>query len=412
MTPAKWSDSPKSLVNVTIAISLTLINWYEYPAVNRYYFDHNATTPVAPEVLAALVPALTEVYANASSVHQDGQLARQRLEAARLQVCVLLGCQPRELVFTSGGTESDNLAILGAVRASAKPRKHVITTAIEHPAVLSACAQLEREGVEATYVQPDKLGWIDPDRIRGALKSGTVLISVMHVNNETGVIQPVAEIGRIAREASVLYHSDGVQAAGKILIRVEDLNVDLYSISAHKFCAPKGAGALFVRTGVTLQPLQFGGRHERSRRAGTENVPGAIAMGAAATLPSPDLAGLRDRLERTVLDRVPDVTVNGLGAPRVANTTNLCFEGIEGEAMVIALDLRGFAVSSGSACSSGAVEPSHVLSAMGLPPEMARSSLRFSLGRGNTAGQVDALIEAIAASAAHLRRLSPAYSHV
>ncbi len=379
--------------------------------MNRFYFDHNATTPVSPEALAALVPALGEVYANASSVHQDGQLARQRLEEARTRVCAMLGCDTKELVVTSGGTESDNLAILGVVRASNKARRHVITTAIEHPAVLNACGQLEREGVEVTYVQPDRHGWIDPDRVRRHITPHTVLISVMHVNNETGVIQPLAEIGRIAREPGIPFHSDGVQAAGKVPVDMAALNVDLYSISAHKFYAPKGVGALFVRSGVDVQPLQFGGRHERSRRAGTENVPGAIAMGAAAEIASPSPGVLRDRLERMVLDRVPDVTVNGAGAPRVSNTTSLCIDGIEGEAMVIALDLRGFAVSSGSACSSGAVEPSHVLLAMGLRPEQAKSSLRFSLGRGNTEEQVDALVEAIAASAAHLRRLSPTYAH-
>jgi cysteine desulfurase len=382
--------------------------------VQRYYFDHNATTPVTPDVAAVWAAAVRDVFGNPSSVHREGQQARQQLEVARAQVSSLLSCHPHELMITSGGTESDNLAILGTVRAARQPRRHVITTAVEHPAVLNACAQLEREGVEVTYVQPGGDGSVDPDAILRQVRPHTILISVMHANNETGVIQPVEEIGRIAREAGVLFHSDGVQVPGRIPVRVSGLAVDLYSLSAHKLYGPKGVGALFVRRGVELQPLQFGGRHERGRRAGTENAPGVIAMGAAAAAPGdPQLvAVLRDRLEQHVLDSVADVAVNGAGAPRLPNTTNLRFEGIDGEAMVIALDLRGFAVSSGSACSSGAVEPSHVLLAMGLTKEQARSSVRFSLGRGNTIGQVDALVEAIGAAVAHLRRLSPAYCHV
>jgi len=384
--------------------------------LSRYYFDHNATTPVLPEVMQALLPALTEVYGNPSSVHQDGQTARQRLEAARLEICVLLHCPTRDLVLLSGGTEGDNLALFGALRASTRDRRHLITTAIEHPAVLNACAQLEQEGVEVTYLEPSPQGLIEPGAVARALRPETVLVSVMHANNETGVVQPLEEIGRIAREAGVLVHSDGVQAAGKIPVDLASLPVDLYTISAHKFYAPKGTGALYVRQGVTLKPIQYGGRHERSRRAGTENVPGIVAMGAAARLAAQDLgseqarmAGLRDRLEEGIVSQIPDARVNGRGAPRVPNTTNIAFDGVDGEAMVIALDLRGFALSTGSACSSGAVEPSHVLTAMGLSREVARSSLRFSLGRLNTGEQVDQLIEAVAAAAAHLRRLSPTY---
>ncbi len=383
----------------------------------RVYFDHNASTPVSAEVLAVYVAALRDVAANASSVHQDGQLARQRLEQARAQVAGLLGCGPKEVVFTSGGTESDNLAILGAVRAStARPGRHVVTTAIEHPAVLNACKQLEREGVEVTYVAPERDGWVSPEAVRAAVRPETALISVMHANNETGVIQPVAEIGRIAREAGILFHSDGVQAAGKIPVAVADLGVDLYSISGHKLNAPKGVGALYVRKGVTLQPLQFGGRHESGRRAGTENVPAAVALGAAAEHVRAGLADharlysqVRYRIERRVAGEIPHVMVNGWTAPRLPNTVNIAFDGVEGEAMVIALDLRGFAVSSGSACSSGAVEPSHVLMAMGLAPEQAKASLRFSVGLGNTVEQADALVDAIALSCVHLRRLSPVY---
>lgn len=367
--------------------------------------------------MAVFQETVRDCFGNPSSVHRDGQFARQRLEQARAQVAGLLGCDPKEIVFTSGGTESDNLAVLGAVRACTKPRKHVITTAIEHPAVLNACGQLEREGVAVTYVQPSPEGVVDPEAIRRQIRPETVLISVMHVNNETGAIQPVEAISALAREAGVLFHVDGVQAAGRLPLSMNAIGADLYSVSAHKFYAPKGAGALYVRKGVKVQPLQFGGRHERERRAGTENVPGAVAMGAAAewlrcNLESEAgrLAELRDRFEKGILSRVPNTAVNAGRAPRAPNTSNILFEGVEGEAMVIALDLRGFAVSSGSACSSGAVEPSHVLRAMGLNTEQAKSCVRFSLGRQNTAGQVDALMEAVAEAAAHLRRLSPTYT--
>ncbi len=385
--------------------------------VRRFYFDHNATTPVSQSVLEVLVAALLEVPGNASSIHQDGQLAKQHLETARREVALLVGCEPKELVFTSGGTEADNLAILGSVYASSAPRKHVVTTAIEHPAVLNPCRELERSGVSVTYVRPGPGGRIDPDDIRRALRPETVLVSVMHANNETGTLQPIAEIAAIAHEAGALMHSDGVQAAGKIPVNVESLGVDLYSISGHKFYATKGIGALYVKTGTQLRPIQFGGKHERERRPGTENVPCAVAMAKAAavahsTLPleTGRLEALRDRLETGILARVPDSGVNGGGLARTPNTTNIYFDGLEGEALVISLDLKGFAVSSGSACSSGAVEPSHVLLAMGLPPERARASLRFSLGHTNNEEQVDALIEAVAESAAHLRKLSPTYT--
>ncbi len=385
--------------------------------MNRFYFDHNASTPVSQEVLEVVVPVLLEVHGNASSIHHEGQVARQRLESARRQVADLLGCQAKELVFVSGGTESDNLAIFGTLRQSGGGSRHLITTTIEHPAVLNACAQLQQEGVKVTYVGVGSAGVVDPEDVRRAIEPSTRLISVMHVNNEIGTIQPIGEIAKIANEAGVPMHSDGVQAAGRLAVNLAELGVDLYSISAHKMYAPKGAGALYVRKGTKLAPMLYGGRHEQQRRAGTENVPGAVAMGAAAAWmkqhqrgESIRLAALRDRLERGILDRVRDVSVNAAGPSRAANTTNLCFDGIEGESMVIALDLRGFAVSSGSACSSGAIEPSHVLTAIGLPRDRAKSSLRFSLGRANTAEQVDALVDAVAASAAHLRKLSPEYA--
>lgn len=386
--------------------------------MQRFYFDHNATTPVSPEVLETAVACLGQVYGNASSIHHFGQAAKQRLEMARRQIAALIGCQPREIVFVSGGTEADNLALFGTVRHAARnaghaPR-HVITTAIEHPAVLHACAQLEREGVAVTYVPVGADGIVDPDDIRRALRADTVLVSAMHANNELGTVQPVAEIAAIAREAGAYVHVDGVQALGKIPVDVDALGVDLYSVSGHKIYAPKGIGALYVRRGTRLGAILFGGHHERERRPGTENVPGAAAFGCAAELAGARLetdarriGELRDRLESAILERIPHTGVNGNRAARTPNTTNIYFDGLEGEAMVIALDLRGFAVSSGAACSSGAVEPSHVLTAIGLGAERARASIRFSLGRANTSEQVDALVEAVAASVAHLRKLSP-----
>ena len=370
------------------------------------YFDHNATSPVAPEVLRELARDMAEVYGNASSIHYYGQAARQKLEGARRQVAQLIGCDAKEIVFTSGGTEADNLASLGTVPAGG----HIVTSTVEHPAVMNTCMHLEREGVAVTWLPVNATGLVDPDDVRRALRPQTALISVMHANNETGVMQPIREIARVEREAGVAMHCDGVQTVGRMALDVNELGVDLLSLSGHKFGAPKGVGALYVRRGVTVRPLLHGGRHERERRAGTENVPGAVSLGRAAALRTAAWQGLetlRDRLERGVQARVPGAVVIGAGSPRLGNTSNIRFEGVEGEAMVIGLDLRGFAVSSGSACSSGAVEPSHVLLAMGLSREQARSSVRFSLGPGNTVEQVDALMEAVGESAAHLRRISP-----
>ena len=382
--------------------------------MQHFYFDHNATTPVPPEVLETVVECLGQVYGNASSIHHFGQAAKQRLENARRQVAASMGCQPREIVFVSGGTEADNLALFGVVRQAKGASRHVVTTAIEHPAVLNACAQLEREGVAVTYVPVGADGMVDPDHIRRALRPDTVLVSVMHANNELGTVQPVAEIAAIARDAGAYMHSDGVQALGKIPVDVDALGVDLYSVSGHKVYAPKGIGALYVRRGTRLGAIAFGGHHERERRPGTENVPGAAAFGCAAELAGEHLEAearrvgeLRDRLESAILERIPHTGVNGHRTARTPNTANIYFDGLEGEALVIALDLRGFAVSSGAACSSGAVEPSHVLTAIGLAADRARASIRFSLGRGTTAEQVDALVEAVAASVAHLRKLSP-----
>ena len=381
--------------------------------MQHFYFDHNATTPIVPEVLETAVSCLGQVYGNASSIHHFGQAAKQKLEAARRQIAALIHASPAEVVFTSGGTEADNLAILGVVRAAGRPNAHLITSAIEHSAVLASSGQLEREGVAVTRLPVGANGAVNPEDIRRALRPETVLVTIMHANNELGTVQPIAEIARIAHDAGVPMHVDGVQALGKIAVDVDALGVDLYSMSGHKLYAPKGVGALYVRKGTRIAPIAFGGHHERDRRPGTENVPGIAAFGAAAELAgrtlaaeSERLAALRDRLETGVLGRISSTGVNGARWNRTPNTSNIYFDGVDGEAMVIALDLRGFAVSTGSACSSGAIMPSHVLTAIGLSADRARSSLRFSLGRSNDAEQVDALVDALEASVTHLRRIS------
>lgn len=377
--------------------------------VNRYYFDHNATTPVCPEALEAMMPLLTDVYGNASSIHYFGQSARHKLDDARRQIAALLGAKSAdEVVFTSGGTESDNLALFGIARNG-----HAITTTVEHPAVLRACGELR----SVTYVGVDRNGVVDLDELRAAIRPDTKIISVMHASNELGVIQPITEIAAIARQAGVVMHSDGIQTAGKIPVNVRELGVDLYSISGHKIYAPKGIGALYIRKSVNLAPMLHGGSHEHKRRAGTENVAGAVAMGRAAQLMMDEGAAeasreavLRDRFERAVLDRIADSYVNGAGAPRTPNTSNIRFDGIDAEPLLIALDLKGFAISAGSACSSGKSEPSHVLTAIGLTKEQARSSIRVSMGRSNTIEEVDALVDAVVECVAHVRKMAPAYA--
>lgn len=382
--------------------------------MRRVYLDNNATTPVLPEVVEAMRPYYGEHFGNASSIHHHGQETRAAVERARESVAKLLGCRPAEVVFTSGGTEGDNLAIFGLVR----PGDHVITSTIEHHAVLNSCKHLQEGGVEVTYVPVDGRCLIYPDEVRRALRSNTKLVTVMMANNETGVVQPVEEIGKICAEADVYFHTDAVQAAAKVPIRVKEIGCDLLSISGHKMHAPQGVGALYVRKGTVLEPLFYGGSHERSRRAGTENVPGIVGLGNAAEFAMKAFANaedravtaLRDRLEAAILDKVDSAGVNGAGAPRVPNTTNIYFDYIEGEALVIALDLKGLAVSTGAACSSGAIEPSHVLTAMGLRPDRARASLRFSLGKQNTADDIDFAIQLVPASVERLRELSPLYN--
>jgi cysteine desulfurase len=379
--------------------------------MQRVYLDNNATSPVLPEVLEAMRPYFSEHFGNASSIHHHGQETRAAVERARESVAKVLGSRAAEIVFTSGGTEADNLAIFGL----AKPGDHIITSTIEHHAVLHSCRCLEEMGCEVTYVPVDGAGLLSPDDVRQALRPKTKLITVMMANNETGVLQPVDEIGRVAAEADVYFHTDAVQATAKVPIDVNRIGCDLLSISGHKMHAPQGVGALYVRKGTLLRPLFYGGRHERGRRAGTENVPAVVALGRASELAKQglengtvqEIAALRDHLEKEILQAVDAAGVNGEGAPRIPNTTNIFFDYIEGEAMVIALDLKGLAVSTGAACSSGAIEPSHVLTAMGLSPDRARASLRFSLGKQNAPEDVDFALSLIPEAVGRLRELSP-----
>ena len=382
--------------------------------MRRVYFDHNATTPVDREVLEAMLPYFSEEYGNASSIHSVGQSARKAVEQAREQVAALIGARATEITFTSGGTESDNLAIFGTVAADERPRKHVITTQIEHHAVLNACQALQAQGVEVTFLPVSADGVVEPDAVRRVLRPETVLISVMHANNELGTVQPLEEIGRIAAEADVYFHTDAVQSAGKLPIDVKHLGADLLAISAHKLYGPKGVGALYAGGATRLKPLLYGGHHERDRRPGTENVAGIVGLGKAAEVARKKLetegtrvAALRDRLEQGLLAAIPQSRVNGGRARRTPNTTNITFSFIEGEALVIALDLKGLQCSTGAACSSGAVEPSHVLMAIGLEPAEARASLRFSLGRANTEDDVKFALSMVPGVVEHLRKLSP-----
>lgn len=373
----------------------------------RAYFDHNATTPVREEVLRAMWPVYSEAFGNASSIHHYGQKARQLFEQARRQVATLINATAEEIVFTSGGTESNNLAIFGL--APDTPG-HFITSAIEHPAVLECTRELQRLGHEVTLLPVGEEGIVDPTDLARAIRPNTWAVSLMAVNNEIGSIQPISEAGRICKEHGVPLHCDAVQAPGRIEVDVRDWNVDQLSLSGHKLYGPKGVGALFVRKGLSLRKRTFGGRHERDRRPGTENVPAAVGMGAAAEQINRIDPSLRDWFEEQVMAKVPDVFVNGSQKQRAPNVTNLRFPGIEGEAMVIGLDLKGFAVSSGAACSSGAVEPSHVLLALGLSAADARSSLRISFGEANTKEEAAALVDALVDVVGRLRKLSTAYA--
>jgi cysteine desulfurase len=382
--------------------------------MRRIYFDNNATTPLLPDVFEAMQPYLLGSFGNASSIHQQGQQARAAVEEAREHAAELLGARPSEIVFTSGGTEGDNLALFGLVEAG----DHVISSTIEHHAVLNSCKRLEEMGIAVTYVACDADGVVQPADVRGALRPETKLISVMMANNETGVLQKVEEIGAIAREADAYFHTDAVQAAGKVAIDVERIGCDLLTIAAHKMHGPQGVRALFVRRATLLRATQLGGRHERGRRAGTENLAGIVGMGKAAELSMEWLAkggaermsALRDHLEAAIGSAVEGTRVNSVAAARVPNTSNMLFDGIEGEGFVIAMDLKGISLSTGAACSSGAIEPSHVLTAMGLSGEQARGSIRFSLGKQNTAEEVEYVLERVPEVVAKLRELSPVWA--
>jgi cysteine desulfurase len=382
----------------------------------RIYLDHNATTPPAAEVVDAMAQALREQFGNPSSVHHFGQAAKAALDDARSAAAALLGADPSEIVFTSSGTESDNVAIRGVAEAlEVTGRRHLITSSIEHEAVLNTFKALARRGWKTTLLPVDQSGIVSPEALEGALTDDTALVSVMHANNEIGTIQPVAQLARLAKGRGALFHTDAVQTAGKIPVDVKALGVDLLSLSAHKFYGPKGTGALWIRRGVRLQPPITGGKQERGRRAGTENVAGIVGLGVAAQLARGKMAAegdrlavLRDRLEDGVLASVLGTAINGVRSPRVPNTTNISFERVEAESLLIALDLAGIAVSTGSACSSGTLEPSHVLKAMGFPVHRTQNSIRFSLGAANTDADVDRVLEVLPGIVEKLRSLTRA----
>jgi cysteine desulfurase len=380
----------------------------------RVYLDHNATTQVRPDVLEAMLPYFGEHYGNASSVHAFGQEARAAVEDARAQVAAFLNATPAEIILTGGGTEADNLAVIGGAHACASKGKHVVTTSIEHDAVRQAADLLEQEGFQVTRVAPGADGRVTAESIEAALRPDTILVSVMASNNETGVIQPMAEIGAVCAKRGVPFHTDAVQAAGKIPIDLSAWQATLATITAHKFYGPKGAGALYVRRGFRCTPLQVGGEHERGRRAGTENVPAVVGLGKACEVASaemasvtPRIAALRDRLEAGLAERVPQIVRHGALAARVCNTAHVSFVGAEGEHLILSLDMKGIAVSSGAACKSGSSHPSHVLLAMGVPANVAQSAVRFSLGRCTTEAEIDRVLDIVPGVVEKLRQGSP-----
>jgi cysteine desulfurase len=382
----------------------------------KIYLDHNATTPVHPAILEAMLPFYKEGFGNASSIHSFGREAKVVLEESREKVAKFLNADPLEIYFTSGGTESDNLAVKGVAWANKKKGNHIITSQIEHHAVLESCKFLEKEGYEITYLPVDKYGLVDHDELKKSIKKETVLVSIMHANNEVGTVQPMAELAGLAKEKGVYFHTDAVQSTGKMKIDVDELNVDMLSLSAHKFYGPKGVGALYIKRGVRLTPLAHGGHHEKSRRAGTENVPGIVGLAKALEIAHSDMQEEEKRLKyltevfyKKITERIPDVFLNGHPVLRIPNTMNLSFKGVEGESIILNLDLKGIGVASGSACTSGSLEPSHVLSAMGVPGDLAQSSLRFSFGRSNTMEDVDYVVEILPEIIVKLRAMSPIY---
>jgi len=385
--------------------------------MKRIYLDHNSTTPLHPEVLEAMLPYYKEAFGNPSTIYFFGQETRKATDEAREKVANLIGASPEEIIFTSGGTEADNLALKGVAAALERKGKHIVTSSIEHHAVLSTLKYLEKRGYKVSFLPVDEHGWLDPREVEEAITSQTVLISVMHANNEVGTIEPISEIGEIARKAGIYLHTDAVQTIGKIKVNVDDLKVDLLSLSAHKFYGPKGVGALYVRKGTRIHPLLHGGYQERRRRAGTENVAGVVGLGKAAEIASKEMvqqsrreSNLRDRLEKMIKENINHCRLNGHPTRRLPNTLNVSFEFIEGESLILNLDLKGIAASTGSACTSGSLEPSHVLMAMGVAPEIAQGSIRFSLGRDNQKEDIDYTVEKLVEIVARLREMSPLFA--
>jgi cysteine desulfurase len=383
--------------------------------MQQIYLDHNATTPMHPRVLGKMLPYFVDYYGNASSVHSFGRDAHAAMDAARESVRKMLNAnKPEEIIFTSGGTEADNLAIKGVAYAYQNKGNHIVTGSIEHHAVLNTCKFLEKHGFEITYLPVDQYGLVNPDDLRKAITAKTILITIMHANNEIGTIQPIEAIGKIAKEHNVLFHTDAVQTVGKLSINVNEMNIDLLSLSAHKLYGPKGVGALYVRKGVKLQPLIHGGHHEKNLRAGTENVAGVVGLGTACDIALEEmerdllrLSCLATRLFQAIKSRIPDVKLNGHPTRRLPGTLNIGFKYIEGEAIVLGLDLEGIAVSTGSACTSGSLEPSHVLTSMGISHAEAQGSIRFSLGRGNTEAEMDRVVEVLERVVTRMRQMSP-----
>ena len=382
--------------------------------MKKIYLDYAATTPCHPEVIEEMLPFFNQIYGNPSSVYQLAQKAKGVIEEAREKVARLLNAEPEEIIFTGGGTEADNMAIKGVAFANKKRGNHIITSRIEHHAVINTCKWLEKQGLKVTYISVDKFGVIDLDELRKSLTDKTILISIMHANNEVGTIEPIQEIAKIARERGIYFHTDAVQTAGKVPIDVKESGIDMLSLSGHKLYGPKGIGALYVRKGVKISPLIHGGHHERNRRAGTENVPGIVGLGKACEIASKEMANeekrlreLRDKLYKGLNERIDDIILNGHPHRRLPGILNICVKYVEGESMLINLDLEGICVSSGSACTSGSLEPSHVLLAMGVPAEVAHGSLRFSLGRNTTQKDIDRVISVLPSIVEKLRAISP-----
>ena len=385
--------------------------------MRRVYLDHNATTPVHPEVLEAMLPYYKDKFGNASSIHAFGREVKTVLEESRERVAELINAAPREIYFTSGGTESDNLAIKGTAFANRKKGKHIITSKIEHPAILESCKFLEEEEFEVTYLPVDGQALIDPDDLKKALRKDTILVSIIHGNNEVGTIEPIEELCKISKDKGVYFHTDAVQTVGKIPVDVQESNLDMFSISGHKIYGPKGVGAIYVRKGTRIAAWSHGGHHERSRRAGTENVPDIVGLAKAVEIAGRDmekqsrhLKNLTEAFYRKVTQVIPDVLLNGHLEKRIPGTLNLSFKAVEGESIILSLDLKGVAVSTGSACASGSLEPSHVLSAMGVAPEIAQAAIRFSFGRENTMEDVDYLVGILPEIVNRLRAISPLYA--